>query len=172
VKITRLFSNAVSRIVVYGGPGNDTIQIDSRITIPAWLFGGDGNDTLTPGGGPSLVLGGGANDTLRGGNGRSILIGGRGSDLLQGGKGDAILISGNTDYDCNDLALAAVLADWNTADGYAARVANLTATLDASTVHDDGAADTLQRGTGANWLFADLAAANLLGAKKSKIRFV
>src|SRR5262249_51417591 len=39
------------RLIAYGGAGDDDIQVASGITLPAWLYGGDGNDRLKGGGG-------------------------------------------------------------------------------------------------------------------------
>ncbi len=69
------FTNQVSRIVVYGGAGDDHITVARAVKNNAWLFGGDGNDVLTGGGGPTLLVGGAGNDRLKGGTGRDILIG-------------------------------------------------------------------------------------------------
>ena len=93
------------RIIVHGLAGNDYIGVSSQITLPAWLYGDDGNDVLVGGGGPNILFGGAGNDTLWGGKGRNILIGGTGSDLLSGGAGDGLLIGGTTAYDANDQAL-------------------------------------------------------------------
>ena len=155
-KVTMAFSSAVSRVVVYGGAGNDSIQVDNGVSVPTWLFGGDGNDNLIGGGGPVLLLGGNGNDTLTSRNGRAIMIGGSGSDTVKSGSGDAILIAGTTNYDANDQALASYLLDWNSATDYATRVSKLSPWLNSSTVHDDAVADTLQGGAGQNWFFADL----------------
>ena len=114
------------RIIVHGLAGNDYIGVSSQITLPAWLYGDDGNDVLWGGGGPNLLFGGAGNDTLYSGKGRNLLIGGAGSDLLTGGAGDALLIGGTTAYDANDLALAAIMNEWNSNAGCATRVGHLT----------------------------------------------
>lgn len=71
-------ASSVSRIVVQGLFGDDTLDVASNITIPANLEGGPGNDTLK---------GGGGSDSLLGGDGDDVLDGRRGADLLLGGAG-------------------------------------------------------------------------------------
>jgi Ca2+-binding RTX toxin-like protein len=74
-------------ITVFGLAGNDTIALDeANGALPrAFLFGGDGNDTLT---------GGSANDQLFGQAGDDVLFGKGGDDLLSGGAGDDVLTGG------------------------------------------------------------------------------
>src|SRR5207253_7457790 len=87
------------RMLVYGLAGDDDIQVSGTITVPLWLFGGDGNDRLNGGNGPNVLLGGAGNDTMTGGSGRDILIGGAGADQLVGNGGDDLLIGGTTAFD-------------------------------------------------------------------------
>src|SRR5262249_60215204 len=68
----------VSRLLVYGGRGDDTLVVDPSLALPALLDGGPGNDRLVAGGGPSILVGGDGNDTLVGGPRRRPLIGGGG----------------------------------------------------------------------------------------------
>jgi VCBS repeat-containing protein len=145
-----------SRIIISGLAGNDVIRVQDRVTLPAWLFGGDGNDVLMAGGGPSLLVGGNGDDVLIGGRGRDVLIGGRGHDVLLGGGGDDVLIAGYTDFDANPAALGAIMNDWTSGLGYATRVANLGQWLNSTTVHDDGASDLLGGGDGQDLYFASV----------------
>jgi Ca2+-binding RTX toxin-like protein len=153
------------RIIVHGLAGNDTIGVSSQVTRPAWLYGEDGSDVLWGGGGPNLLFGGAGNDTLYSGKGRNLLIGGAGSDLLTGGAGDALFIGGTTAYDANDLALAAIMNEWNSNAGCATRVGHLTGTtgglngscyLRAATVFNDNASDKLRGGCAADVFFQGL----------------
>jgi hypothetical protein len=158
------------RLVAYGVAGNNIIQVDGGITLPAWLYAGPGNDLLQGGGGNDVLVGGGGDDTLIAGKGRNLLIGGSGPAHLVGNSGDDILIAGTTAFDHNDAALAAIMAEWTSARSYADRVANLSGTgsgprengnvfLIASgpnaTVFDNGAIDVLDGGSGMDWFFAD-----------------
>lgn len=164
----RLVTDPISRIVVFGGDGNDYVAVSSLVSTPAWLNGGAGNDTLIAGGGHSLLMGGDGNDQLFAGWGRGILIGGRGSDSLFGGFGEGLLIGGVTDLDSNETALGAILNEWNSPAVYEVRVQHLLGTLggglnttggmpyllNTQTVHDDLARDLLFSGFGLNWYFA------------------
>jgi surface-anchored protein len=167
-------------IVVYGGPNDNTIAVSDAVTLPAVLFGGAGTNLLVGGGGPSILVGGNSTDVLTGGLGRSILIGGGGRDLLVA-RGDAVLIGGTTDYDGNLTALDAVLAEWASGDSYPTRVSDLLGPgaggssgglngpydLDPTTVHDDGAPDTLVGGSGFDLFFLSLGDV-LVGKKKGE----
>ncbi|MGH7193925.1 MAG: calcium-binding protein, partial [Candidatus Saccharimonadales bacterium] len=111
------------RIVIYGQAGNDVVDIANNVMLPGWVFTGNGNNNVTAGGGPSVLVGGVGNDTLTAGSGRDILIGGQGADSLVGSGGDDLMIAGTTAYDANDIALAAILAEWDSADSLAVRMA-------------------------------------------------
>jgi PKD domain/RTX calcium-binding nonapeptide repeat (4 copies) len=162
-------------LIVYGQAGDDVIKLQTNVvnkatvyvSTPAFLFGGDGNDTLnTAGSVANNVLEGGAgDDTLHAGGGRDMLVGGVGADVLHGADGDDILIGGTTDFENNLVALDAILAEWGSADtDYATRIAHLSGTLggdqngpwflNTNTVHDDGAVDELGGGSGLDWFFA------------------
>ncbi len=101
--------------------------------------------------------------------GRNILIGGTDADRLTGSSGDDILIAGSTDFDANDAALRAILAEWSSllpSHVYATRVQNLrdgtgsgdrlngAFFLTAATVHDDAAVDTLTGKKALDWFLA------------------
>jgi Ca2+-binding RTX toxin-like protein len=156
-----------SRIVVYGQAGNDWIDASQTIT-PAWLYGGDGNDTLFGGQGNDVLVGGDGNDLLIGGSGRNLLIGGRGADTIFSAFGEDIVIGGYTSYDDRPAALAAIMAEWTSSNDYATRIAHLRGDLAGglngsvflkskgpnANVFDDGASDTLQVGPRRSWIFA------------------
>src|SRR5205085_4792777 len=101
-----------SGLVVYAQAGDDDVQVAGSITVPAWLYGGDGNDRLKGGAGDDVLVGGDGDDLLVGGSGRDILIGGRGADRIVGDAGDDILIAGATAYDGDRAALAALHGTW------------------------------------------------------------
>jgi hypothetical protein len=147
---------AIARLIVNSGPGNNHITVADDVRLPTLLRGSFGNDHIEAGGG------------------RSIIIGGLGTDHLEAGSGGAILIPGTTDFDRSLLALDALLAEWaRTDESYVQRVANLSDTmvngvvpngqgqnagylLNAATVHDDGAGNLLDGGSGLDWFFANL----------------
>jgi Ca2+-binding RTX toxin-like protein len=174
---------AFAHLLVYGYGGNDTLQLTGGLAVPAFLFGGDGNDTLNAGGSTAnnVLVGGAGADALTGGSGRDLLIGGSGADTLRGGGGDDILIGGYTDYDANLTALCAIMNEWGrTAADYNTRVKNLTdgtgspaTRLNGSyfltaktvkTVYDDASIDSLYGEAGMDWFFA-----RKTGNKKDKV---
>ena len=71
------------------------------------------------------------------------------ASTLNGGAGEDILIGGTTDYDINQAALRAILAEW--ANNHTISL------LDADTVHSNGMANQLTGGTSTDLFFARLA---------------
>ena len=68
----------VTRIVGNFGAGNDSLHIDPEISVPAWIVGGTGADTIT---------GGSGNDAILGGNG-TITADAQGNPVFNGTAGD------------------------------------------------------------------------------------
>ena len=96
--------SGITRIVGSAGDGNDTIRIDSAVTIAVELSGGLGDDELFAGGGAALLrgdegddllMGGASDDQLFGGTGADTLLGEGGNDLLEGNDGDDMLDGGD-----------------------------------------------------------------------------
>src|SRR5262249_17181013 len=114
-----------TRIEVLGGDGNDNIQVAGGVRLPAWLFGGAGNDRLKGGNGNDVLVGGDGNDHLLGSKGQDILIGGAGADHLNAGPGDDILIGGTTNFDNDETSLAAIDKIWTGGGSFADRIAAL-----------------------------------------------
>jgi len=149
---------------VYGSAGNDVVLVDSAVTTPVWVFGGEGNDIIVGGSGDDLIVGGGGVDIILGGAGRDILIGGRGNDIISGNGGDDILIAGYTKFDTDLSKLATIASIWSGADSLANRLASLrndllvtnSANPLANTVFDDDALDILTGDGGTDWYFANL----------------
>ena len=184
---------ALSRIVAYGGAGNDSIVVPSSIKLPAYLLGEGGADLLVVGGGENVLVGGAGNDTLLGGKQGDLLIGGGGQDVLVSQSGSDIEIGGETAFDANLTALDAILGEWTSTNSYAVRIANLsgtgtgktfasryngnvflTAGTSNATVFDDDASDVLSAGGGTDWFFADVAlndpnADSVLDQKKNEV---
>jgi hypothetical protein len=133
------------------------------------VLGGDGGDSLIGGPGGNILIGGMGSNTLVGGADGNLLIGGPGAanTLTAGAFGD-ILIGGYTDYDSSSdahrAALQSILNEWRT-DNSGFRIARLTGPgfygpgvngqnyLNASTVHDNLAADVLNAGMALDWIF-------------------
>jgi Calpain family cysteine protease/RTX calcium-binding nonapeptide repeat (4 copies) len=85
----------VTRLSVNAGNGDDTVTINSSVTVPATLLGGAGNDTITSNGTGTVSINGGAgNDSLTGGSSTDTLNGDIGDDTLVGGAGADLLIGG------------------------------------------------------------------------------
>jgi uncharacterized delta-60 repeat protein len=167
-------AQAPSRLVAYGLGGDDDIEVAGSIAVPAWLYGGVGNDRLRGGAGHDVLLGGSGDDLLVGGGGRDLLIGGLGADRIVGNADDDILIAGWTMLDDDAAALAAVMTEWTSPRTYSQRVANVSGlTVDGTdgssfggrangnsfltvgglgaTVRDDDAADVLTGSAGTDW---------------------
>jgi hypothetical protein len=172
------------RLIAYGGAGNDDIEVAGSITLPAWLYGGEGNDRLKGGGGNNVLLGGAGDDVLLGGGGQNLLIGGLGADTLIAGSGDDLLIAGTTAYDENEAALDAIMAEWTSGQDYATRIADLSGTGTGprsngnyfliacgpnATVFDDDAIDVLNGGSGMDWFFTSLAQDIIHGQRSSEV---
>lgn len=157
-------------IIVQGQGGNDTITVDSSISIPQILYGNDGNDTIQSGNGASVMIGGSGNDTLKGGNARDIMIGGTGQDTIQGKNRDDILIAGTTSYDsatsANQVSLCAIQSEWIRDVGYRFRIDHLTGAVSGGrngsnllkpgqTVFNDADKDTITGGSGKDWFLVN-----------------
>ena len=103
--------------------GPDSHKIDgSGFAGLETLMGGTGNDTLIAGIGNDVLVGGSGNDVLMGGTGKNLLIAGGGADNVVGGTNQDLIIGGSTTYDNNLTALAAIMAEWTSADTYAVRI--------------------------------------------------
>jgi glucose/arabinose dehydrogenase len=180
------------RLVVYGGDGNDLIEVAANVTVPAFLFGGGGNDVLIAGGGPSVLVGGAGQDLLLGGRGGDVLIGGSGDDTLLSLSGNDLLLAGATKFDQDVPALDAVLREWTRVDagydqkradlgnaggsGFANRLnGNVFLVADGpnATVRSNGGGNVLLAARGRNWYFARLGGPgkkdSLLGNKPDEV---
>ena len=135
--------------------------VGGTISNIQYVRGGSGNDVLTGNSVGDVLIGGAGNDTLIGGSGRSLLIGGTGVDNVTGGSGDDIIIGGSTSFDNNNDALKSILAEWQSADSYAARLnflkngGGLNGTnvlILGTTVVNDSGTNVLIGGGGNDWL--------------------
>jgi uncharacterized delta-60 repeat protein len=156
------------RLVGHVFGNGDDMQVDSGLTLPAWLDAYGANDRLRGGGGNDVLLAYCPGTQLDGGGGRNFLMGAGGDRLVSGGQD--ILIAGSTYY-TDEVSLAAIMAEWTSADSLAARIANLSgdtasplysaARLNGDyflvpyqSVYGDGGTDTVTAGSGADWVFA------------------
>src|SRR4029079_11841481 len=101
-----------SRVVVYGQDGNDNIQVAGGVRLPAWLYGGNGNDRLKGGKGNDFLFGGAGNDNLLGGQGNDLLVGDVGADRLIGEAGNDILAAGSLSQTLTDSAIKSLVDTW------------------------------------------------------------
>lgn len=84
----------VQAILIHSHRGNDVVRIDDAISVPAQIFGGEGNDRIVGGSGSNLIHGGAGNDSISGGRATDYIFGGDGNDSIRGGAGDDYLIGG------------------------------------------------------------------------------
>lgn len=89
---------SVSRVVIDGGLGNDTLAA-FHLTKPITLLGGAGNDFLYGGDADDRLSGGTGSDRLYGGGGNDTLDGAAGRDFLMGGAGDDVLLARDLHHD-------------------------------------------------------------------------
>lgn len=82
---------ANSRVLINAQEGHDKVQVLSG-TLPMWIDGGDGNDTLIGGNGNDVIFGGAGNDVISGKKGVDAMFGGTGNDTI---TGTGILVGGN-----------------------------------------------------------------------------
>jgi PKD repeat protein len=165
------------RVVMYLSGGADHATVAGNVDLPFIIDGGEGNDHLNGGAGPSVILGSGGDDMLSGGSRRDVLIGGTGADRLIGKQDADVLIAGRTVYDDDFLswrALDAILAEWSSGRPVAERAANIRAGagpfLAASgarfavgeTVFDDDSSDRVTADE-LDWLFANLSQDQISG---------
>ena len=148
------------------GLGTDTLMSIEQ----AFLTGGAGANTIDASGFAGVVVlrGLGGADSLTGCLGRDILIGGDGGDALNGGGGEDILLAGATQFDADESALLAILAEWTSARSFQARLANIRGSgagprfngarffTAGSTAFSDNQADSLKGSGDLDWYFAAL----------------
>jgi hypothetical protein len=170
-KTIEVFINNVSEgvfqpsglLIGFGQDGNDTmvVQVPSR---ESWLFGQDDNDTLNIGNNDGLLLGGLGDDNLSAGNGKDIAVGGQGADIVRGENGTDLMIGGSLTFETNNAAnrdkLCDIFDEWvHGTGGLKGKVNHLTSgggkngttVLDATTVLDDNAVDSLLGTHGKGW---------------------
>jgi Ca2+-binding RTX toxin-like protein len=165
-----------SRIVVFGGDGNDSITHGGGFHRAVELYGGAGNDTLKAGDNGDILVGGTGDDSLVAGAGDDLLIGGGGADKLAAGGGEDILIAGSTSFDNDPASLNKIMAEWQSTRTLQSRIYNLTgynpnttdfnnrlngtvyllADVPNATVFDDAAKDTTNGGGGADWFLINI----------------
>jgi uncharacterized delta-60 repeat protein len=156
--------------------GNDIVTVASDIAFPISIDGGTGNDAISLGSGDDVAFGGSGND---------VLIGMAGQDQLDGGGGEDIVIGGISIANGDITALKNIQTEWSLATNQSSRVSHLTNAgnggkndpnklIAGSTILDDGAADYLTGGDGADWLFVKSTGTNadVIFGPAERINFV
>ncbi len=88
---------APNRIVIFGLSGNDDLRMNTT-TIPGYIDGGLGDDTIRGGNGPDSLFGRSGNDIIFGRGGIDLVYGAGGNDQLFSDGGAGILFGeGNDD---------------------------------------------------------------------------
>ncbi len=170
---------------IHAGLGDDTVQLDSDVSVSAMILGGDGNDSLVGGAGPDVLDSGVGLDTLRGAGGDDQLIFKPG-DVADSGDGlDALVVSvaataspdvilvenlvdgvttrltvNGTTYDYDRAELATVFVDAGEGDDVVTFGADVTA---AAQVFGGDGHDTLTGGSGDDNLDGDLGNDSIVG---------
>jgi hypothetical protein len=154
----------ISRVIAYGFDGNDDISVDTHgRNVPAWLFGGAGDDKLAGNIGDDVLDGDKGNDSLTGNGGRDLLIGGENVDTLNASKGEDILIGGSLVYADYLRALCEIMKVWTSGESTYDRIQDLTTnSIDSLLDHvfSDSATDTLNGGSGSDWFLANYSTEN------------
>jgi hypothetical protein len=113
--------SSVKGISIVGGSGSDYIFVDSGITLPVTINGGNGNDAVRGGGGFNTIIEGNGNDWISGRGSKNSITAGNGNDTLLGSAGNDTLIAGNGNdsldgADGNDILTAGNGTDSLTGD--------------------------------------------------------
>ena len=88
------YAQSFTAIRIFGGGGNDNIQMASSLSVNAMIVEGNGNDTATLGDGNNTVTLGNGNDTVTLGNGNNVVTTGNGTDTITAGNGDNLIAAG------------------------------------------------------------------------------
>lgn len=149
---TNLPLASVTEVRVWGRSGADIITVDTDLSVPTTLDGGDGADMISGGNGADLIFGGGGIDLLFGNGGNDMIIGGDGADLLTGGAGHDVLVAGRVAPQFSIAMLRDIANAWATD-----RIADEgpdDGTLDESVV--DTGFDILSGNSGADWFIINI----------------
>jgi hypothetical protein len=87
-------ARGVEEVVVSARGGDDVVRLD-RLSVPAIVDAGAGDDRVFGGNGDDTLIGGDGNDRLLGRFGDDALDGGAGADFLSGDFGDDDLVGGS-----------------------------------------------------------------------------
>ena len=95
VSSSQVFTQPIMAIVFVGYAGNDSFTLSSRLTLPATVTAGNGNDVIRLGGGANTVALGNGNDSVSAEGGNNTITVGKGNDVIQLGDGSNPVALGN-----------------------------------------------------------------------------
>ncbi len=117
--------NGLTSLLLDGAGGDDVLSVDTSVTVPVTIWGGDGNDLivgndhdafLAGANGNDLILGGDGDELIYGYDGDDEMLGGNGADTFVGGHGTDVLSYADHDTDVN-VSLDATANDGSTGEG-------------------------------------------------------
>jgi uncharacterized protein YkwD len=88
-------ASTVKAITISGGDGNDTISVGNEVTAPTIIFGGDGTNSITAGGGPTQIYGGMGTDYIAAGSGADTIYEGYHQANVIGAKAGDTVVQGS-----------------------------------------------------------------------------
>ena len=100
-------TSAVQSILIWGCDGNDHLQVNSNVSLPATIDGRCGDDRVTVGHGRNTISTDGGNDVIIAGNGNNTIDSGAGNDVA-GGVGTQTVF----DDDAQDRLTGGQGNDW------------------------------------------------------------
>jgi serralysin len=174
-------TNANSIEIVVSNAGNDTFNASAVTNTVMYLYGGDGNDTLSQGtlggglygeAGDDTLNGGIGNDYITGGAGADSLFGGDGSDTLFFGTSDTAVVGGNgLDYAYADLSTTFAFTSGSGIEivvgSAGVDVLNAGAVTTAMYIYGGAGGDTLTQGSGGGSLYGEAGADTLNGGNRA-----
>lgn len=153
---------AASTMNLIGGTDlNDTLTATG--SVPAWITGGAGDDTINGGSGADILNGSSGADTISGAGGADVLYGGDGDDVLNGSAGADILIGGSgSDTAAYGTSAVTVFLDstqgTNTGDAAGdtfVSVENLTGSSGIDSLYGDTGSNVLDGANGNDTLYGN-----------------
>jgi hypothetical protein len=141
VEHVRYVCDGVTRVVAFGGGGDDAINGERLTGVEMVVAGGDGNDRLTGGPLADTLDGGAGNDDLDGRDGADRLSGAAGDDFLQGALGTDVIGGGpgiDTAYFGPGRASITVTLDGVANDGAQGETDNVLNDVEDVTANADG----------------------------------
>ena len=145
------------QLTVYGLAGDDDIQVDSAITLPTLLDGGDGNDRLTGGGGNDSITDLSGNNQIHAGRGNDTVLVGDGDNQIwtDGGDDSVTAGGGNNEIHAGKGNNVILVGSGNNTIWTSGGVDSITAGDGANQIHAGGDSDTIVVGNGNNRIWGE-----------------